>query len=71
MRIKKTGLAGLRGDRRKKVEVFLKFSCKYDLCSRVSYFLEYGNAGFLEAEKFIETKGVFFLLIRDKFWNLW
>lgn len=65
MRIKKSGLAGLRGDRRKKVEVFLKFSCKYDLCSRVSYFLEYGNAGFLEAERFIETKGVFFFFFTN------
>lgn len=84
MRVKKSGLAGLRGDRRKRVEVFLKFSRKYDLWSsksvgaknllcklRVSYFLEYGSAGFLEAEVFIQTKRVSFLLIRDRFWNLW
>lgn len=47
----------------------MKFSRKYGLCSiefieaknlpcklRVPYFLEYASAGFLEAEKFIETK---------------
>lgn len=47
----------------------MKFSCKYGLCCsksveaknllcelRVSYFLEYGSAGFLETKKFIETR---------------